>query len=428
MRDDRMQGGEGVAAATAQAEIHPFYYDLRNKLLKPWDTYPLSKYFIRKWMPILGPTYTQIVITFRDLAAETVAKGEGEGISVSFDELARRTQIPPRTLERHLSPRVFEARETAFLTKFLRPKTRYVYEPSLGRKVRAPNAWEVALDDPLLPDDEETLRTLCTDQEIQDLLRKGVVDLSRYAELKRARELPSAPESTDRQSGGQASSNRQNGGQMGTNRQSGGQKNVSDAEDFQLTANLAALSSSSSSRKDPETATAAADPDQHERLARALVKHFDGHLAIRKARTLIDEHGLENVRNQLAWFDDRDNTWAVRGPVAAFVTYCENRTSAPPETLERQERERQAQLKEGHERYRTERLAALRVGEGLDEGATLEAQIDATLAEMPYLRGDRARAKNAVLLDAEGRWCAEGKLLDFKQWVARQGEKTSSQE
>lgn len=63
----------------------------------------------------------------------------------------------------------------------------------------------------------------------------------------------------------------------------------------------------------------------------AVVERFSGQMTRAFAEKLVDECGAENVRSQLSWLDTRDNSWARRGLVAAFVTYCRARQD-PPES------------------------------------------------------------------------------------------------
>lgn len=61
----------------------------------------------------------------------------------------------------------------------------------------------------------------------------------------------------------------------------------------------------------------------------AVRNKFRNSISKRKIIELIENTGLENVRNQLRWFPYRDNSWARNGPVAAFVSYCNQEMGEP---------------------------------------------------------------------------------------------------
>jgi hypothetical protein len=62
-------------------------------------------------------------------------------------------------------------------------------------------------------------------------------------------------------------------------------------------------------------------------------ERFRGQISSATIRRLVEETSFENVTRQFEWFDLRDNSWARRGPVAAFVVYCRNE-AGEPEILE----------------------------------------------------------------------------------------------
>ena len=66
-----------------------------------------------------------------------------------------------------------------------------------------------------------------------------------------------------------------------------------------------------------------------EEVVAAVRKKFRNSISKRKIIELIQNTNLENVRNQLVWFPYRDNSWARKGPVVAFITYCEQEMSEP---------------------------------------------------------------------------------------------------
>lgn len=241
-----------------EVALTPFYWDLRNEVVRPWENAGslITHYFWNRWQPILGPSYTVLIIELRLLAANAA---DGAPIIVPHQRLADRTGLTLRTVQRLLSPAAFQ--ERWFLPRFLRVETRY--RPKGRQRVRAPNSYFVAIDDPLHPDDDARLR---------DVAEREQIDLA-------AQGLPSS-----------------------------------------------AI---------PEAFT----PAEREVLERGRELLPD--LALNAAVRLIREVGVEVVARQLEFLPYRDNSWAQKGPVAAFFRYC--RDDRPkPVALRRKDKEQEA--------------------------------------------------------------------------------------
>jgi hypothetical protein len=378
---------EGLEAGTV--EFQPFFWDLRNQFIRSWEQVQTTRYFWRKWTPVLGPTYTVIIINFRLLCADRASEHQGTNkLVVSHTELSELTGISLPSIKRMLAPRTVSTAACWFLPLFLQPYRRYTYDPQMRKKVRAPNGYRVAMDDPLLPEDEELLRGQYAEEEIRQMIRSGVVDLNKYAEI-RSNSSPKDqfdpqvarpkdqfdPQVADRPKDqfdpqvpkdqidpqvqplviARNSANRPKSQDQIDPQVDQFDPQVQPLEFSRILPNSArgqdqidphSSSSSSSSR----TATTAAvrtlrtaselTPDT---LIAAVVQKFGGSISKRMARKLIEQHGLETVHEQLEYFDFRDNSWADKGPAAAFVTYCRDRVAMPEAYAEKlaEERERQ---------------------------------------------------------------------------------------
>jgi len=177
---------DGLEAGTI--ELKPFYWDLRNRIIRPWETVQTSRYFWYRWTPVLGPTYTVIIINFRLLCAEQDSKeGDPGRLVVPHAKLAELSGLSAPTIKRQLAPRTFRDPSKWFLPLFLSPYKRYVYDPKMRKKIRDTNGYKVAMDDPLLPQDKKLLRGLYAEEEISQMIRDGVVDLHKYSEFKHNR-------------------------------------------------------------------------------------------------------------------------------------------------------------------------------------------------------------------------------------------------
>lgn len=271
--------------APASLSLSPFYWDLRNKVVRPWDNVGqlVSKYFWRRWQPLLGSDYTVLIIQLRVLAADPACGGQA--VVVSHQELAESTGQSLRAIQRLLSPATLRKPELWFLGRFLRIENRYSYDPATRKKVRIANAYAVAIDDPLHPEDEDGLNIQLARREQSDLRAQGFET-----------RLPVPP-------------------MVGTQ--------------LPILSPVNDVSSLPFGSAEDEEALISA--------ARAAIPD----LALSVLGRLLHDQGADVLRRQLDWFPQRDNSWARNGPAAAFVTYCKE-DRPPPPAVRRQEHEDRA--------------------------------------------------------------------------------------
>jgi AraC-like DNA-binding protein len=139
------------------AMVRPDYHYARNELLRPDRTVFCSHYFVEKWIPRLGPTATTIVLTLRALAGEihaTTEAGVGEAaVEVSQETVAKQLGCSTSTFYREL-------RNNVSLQAFLRIEQRFKRNPK-GHVRQSENLYFIAMDDPLLPEDEPRVEEIC---------------------------------------------------------------------------------------------------------------------------------------------------------------------------------------------------------------------------------------------------------------------------
>jgi transcriptional regulator with XRE-family HTH domain len=144
-----------------QIEVQPFYHDLRNQLVNPNDVLVCSHYFFREWKPRLGPVLSLLIMELRDRCYRNKATGEVRNTCwPSQTELARAMGVSVDTIARALKG------ELASL--FVRVEPRYRYDPVRKKKIRTSSIYHVAMDEPLLPEDEAALHELLTRAETVD--------------------------------------------------------------------------------------------------------------------------------------------------------------------------------------------------------------------------------------------------------------------
>jgi hypothetical protein len=162
-RDDHTARVDAVVARLQdeRLEVLPFYHDLRNQIVHPLNLHVETRYFFRKWKPMLGPVLTLLIMELRDRCYYNPRTGERRDYCwPSQDELARAIGVSVRT--------VIRALQDPLARKFIRVQHRYRYDPVLGKKVRTSSAYVVAMDDPLRPEDEAVLTRMVAEQILAD--------------------------------------------------------------------------------------------------------------------------------------------------------------------------------------------------------------------------------------------------------------------
>lgn len=132
------------------------YASARAEVLQPdRSAVVVTRYFLEKWAPILGPTLTVIVLRLRALAAEhrtareVLHHHDWQPAFPTQAELAAQVGVSEATIHREL--------KHPAARYFLKRVARYEHDAGLGRRVRAADGYEVAMDDPPVPEDEKEI-------------------------------------------------------------------------------------------------------------------------------------------------------------------------------------------------------------------------------------------------------------------------------
>jgi hypothetical protein len=135
-------------------EVRAAYHAARNEILRPGATVFCSRYFCEKWMPRLGGTATALVLTLRAIAAENPSADDSPQaiVEVSQQTLGQRVGCSANTIYREL-------KSNAELAHFVRTEERYVRNPK-GRVRQSESVYYIAMDDPLIPEDEPLLEQI----------------------------------------------------------------------------------------------------------------------------------------------------------------------------------------------------------------------------------------------------------------------------
>jgi hypothetical protein len=107
----------------------------------------VSRYFIERWLPVLGPGPATVVNTLR----QHDYRCHNEAITISGEALAREAAMS----RRHL----YTCLETSWIKAFVRLESGQHVRSEDGKIVQQPNRYFIRMDDPLTPADAEHLMT-----------------------------------------------------------------------------------------------------------------------------------------------------------------------------------------------------------------------------------------------------------------------------
>jgi hypothetical protein len=91
-----------------------------------------------------------------------------------------------------------------------------------------------------------------------------------------------------------------------------------------------------------------------EKLIAAVRAKFRNAISRKTVKRLVRETSGENVAAQLRWFDDRDSSWARKGPVVAFITWCRQELAEPDHLVARRREQRADEARRREAARRTE--------------------------------------------------------------------------
>ena len=139
---------EGPTLTPEQARLLPFYHDLRNEIVQPEKVVVSTQYFWSKWAPRLGPTLTALVICLRrHCYYNRVTQERRDWCFPEQATLAREVGV-------ETTKTIRAALQHPLILYFVRREARYAYDPVRAKKVRTSDMYYVAMDDPLVPEDE----------------------------------------------------------------------------------------------------------------------------------------------------------------------------------------------------------------------------------------------------------------------------------
>lgn len=145
--------------------ILPFYHELRNSFVKPERVKLQTEYFWQRWVPLLGPVRSLIVMKMRQYGYYNRHTRElRDECARTYDEIAASIGISTRTLERYFESEPdpnggpYRTLKDSLLARFIRLRHQYVWRPGKAAPERTTNEYKIAMDEPLTPEDEAAFR------------------------------------------------------------------------------------------------------------------------------------------------------------------------------------------------------------------------------------------------------------------------------
>jgi len=157
----------------ADLTVSSAYASARNEIIQPNKILVTTRYFIRRWMPLLGDNGTRIVLALRSLGFYDRRNGEvRDGIEIDLPELALLIGISVATIKREFGEKHDAKRQpipgtlkNEALHKFVKRDRQYSREPVTQRLLRTANVYRVLMDDPLHDDDLPRLHEILDSRE-----------------------------------------------------------------------------------------------------------------------------------------------------------------------------------------------------------------------------------------------------------------------
>ncbi len=131
--------------------ISPFYHSAVNEITEPNKYAAHSHYLTTRWKSELGPNGYAILTSLRDRCFYNRKTGEvRNSIQVTMEEIGEECGISERTVRRELDSNLA-------LKKFVRGQREYSPDDRRGGFRNGPKSFQVSMDDPVHPRDEEKL-------------------------------------------------------------------------------------------------------------------------------------------------------------------------------------------------------------------------------------------------------------------------------
>jgi len=133
------------AQASERLTLTPEYSTPYNAIIRDDVVMGVSRYFIERWLPVLGPSVAALVNTLRQLDYRC----QDDTIEISGAALAREAAMS----RRHL----YTCLDHPWIGAFVQPEAGPRQRTASGKIIQGANRYRVRMDDPLAPADAEHL-------------------------------------------------------------------------------------------------------------------------------------------------------------------------------------------------------------------------------------------------------------------------------
>jgi hypothetical protein len=148
--------------------VSPFYYSSVNEITKPESLTFTSHYFADRWMRELGPVGAAIVVILRSHCYHNRKRGElRDRVQLPVLQIAEEVGVSAKTVRRELDG-------NRALQRFVRVHVEYAPGRTPESVRRDANSYQVAMDDPVHPQDETRLQEVIREKARQ--MEKGAED------------------------------------------------------------------------------------------------------------------------------------------------------------------------------------------------------------------------------------------------------------
>ncbi len=148
--------------------VSPFYYSSVNEITKPESLTFTSHYFADRWMRELGPVGAAIVVILRSHCYHNRKRGElRDRVQLPVPQIAEEVGVSAKTVRRELDG-------NRALQRFVRVHVEYAPGRTPESVRRDANSYQVAMDDPVHPQDEARLQEVIREKARQ--MEKGSDD------------------------------------------------------------------------------------------------------------------------------------------------------------------------------------------------------------------------------------------------------------
>ena len=184
-----MSEGRGISkrGTSEDLTVSPFYYSSVNEITKPESLTFTSHYFADRWMRELGPVGTAIVVILRSHCYHNRKRGElRDRVQLPVPQIAEEVGVSAKTVRRELDG-------NKALQRFVRVHVEYAPGRTPESVRRDANSYQVAMDDPVHPQDEARLQEVIREKARQ--MEKGAGDEEEAKARARQKQKPAGGKS-----------------------------------------------------------------------------------------------------------------------------------------------------------------------------------------------------------------------------------------